>query len=161
MKIPTRPLLAVLLVVLAGCSASAGAPVPGGAASAAPSPAPASEAPASVQPSSAPAASSSTGGGSVTSPDEAAQRVIALDPHFTGLQPKNPDLIGACCFYEATTTADGYQVNIELGWGDCPAGCINRHRWSYSVAPDGSTTLLSDTGDPVPSNFPPGGGTTY
>ena len=113
-----------------------------------------------MQPSSAPVASSSTGG-SVTSPDEAAQRVIALDPHFMGLQPKNPDLIGACCFYEATTTADGYQVNIELGWGDCPAGCINRHRWSYSVAPDGSTTLLSDTGEPVPSDFPPGGGTTY
>jgi hypothetical protein len=114
-----------------------------------------------MQPSSAPVASSSSGGGPVTSPDEAAQRVIALDPHFTGLQPKNPDLIGACCFYEATTTADGYQVNIELGWGDCPAGCINRHRWSYAVAPDGSTTLLSDTGDPVPSNFPAGGGSTY
>jgi hypothetical protein len=157
MKILTRPLLAVLLAVLAACSASAGAPVPGGAASEAP----ASEAPASVQPSSAPAASNSSGGGPVTSPDEAAQRVLALDPHFTGLQPKNPDLIGACCFYEATTTADGYQVNIELGWGDCPAGCINRHRWSYSVAPDGSTTLLSDTGDPVPSNFPAGGGSTY
>lgn len=157
MKILNRVLLAVLLAALAACSASAGAPVPGGAASAAP----ASEAPASLQPSSAPVASSSTGGGSVASPDEAAERVIALDPHFTGLQPKNPDLIGACCFYEATTTADGYQVNIELGWGDCPAGCINRHRWSYSVAPDGSTTLLSDTGDPVPSNFPAGGGTTY
>jgi hypothetical protein len=159
MKIPTRPLLAVLLAVpavLAACSASAGAPVPGGPASAAPS-----AAPTSVQPSSAPAASSSTGGGSVTNPDEAAQRVLALDPHFAGLQPKNPDLIGACCFYEATPTADGYQVNVELGWGDCPAGCINRHRWSYSVAPDGSTTLLSDTGEPVPSNFPAGGGSTY
>ena len=115
----------------------------------------------SVQPSSVPASSSPTGGGPITSPDEAAQRVLVLDPHFTGLQPKNPDLIGACCFYEATTTADGYQVNIELGWGDCPAGCINRHRWSYAVAPDGSTTLLSDSGDPVPSNFPAGGGSTY
>ena len=156
MKILNRLLLAVVLAGLAACSASAGAPVPGGPASAAPS-----SAPASVQPSSATAASSSTDGGPVTSPDEAAQRVIALDPHFTGLQPKNPDLIGACCFYEATTTADGYQVNVELGWGDCPAGCINRHRWSYSVAPDGSTTLLSDTGEPVPSNFPPGGGSTY
>jgi hypothetical protein len=113
-----------------------------------------------VEPSPARAASSSSGG-PVTSPDEAAQRVIALDPHFTGLQPKNPDLIGACCFYEATTTADGYQVNVELGWGDCPAGCINRHRWSYSVAPDGSTTLLSETGEPVPSNFPAGGASTY
>jgi len=152
MKILTRPLLAVLLAVLGACSGAAGASAPG---------APASAAPAPVQPSSAPASSSSPGGGPVTSPDEAAQRVIALDPHFASLQPKNPDLIGACCFYEVTTTADGFQVNVELGWGDCPAGCINRHRWSYAVAPDGSTTLLSDTGDPVPSAFPLGSASTY
>lgn len=114
----------------------------------------------SAQPSVA-ATSSSAGGGQVANPDEAAQRVIALDPHFAGLKPKNPDLIGGCCFYEATTTTDGFQVNVELGWGDCPAGCINRHRWSYAVARDGTTTLLSETGDPVPSNFPAGGGSTY
>ncbi len=107
------------------------------------------------------ACSSSAGGGPITSPDEAAQLVLALDPHFTGLKPKNPDLIGGCCFYEATTTADGYQVNVELGWGDCPAGCINRHRWTYSVGRDGTTTLLSETGEPVPSAFPAGGGSTY
>ena len=146
MNILTRVLLAVLLAALAACSASAGAP---GAS------APASAAPAS------PASSSSAGGGPVANPDEAAQRVITLDPHFTGLQPKNPDLIGGCCFYEVTTTADGFQVNVELGWGDCPAGCINRHRWSYAVARDGTTTLLSDTGEPVPSGFPAGGGSTY
>lgn len=154
MNILTRPLLAVFLVVLTACSASAGASAPA--------------APASVQPSASPsvasaspASSSSAGGGPVSSPDEAAQRVVALDPHFTGLKAKNPDLIGGCCFYEATTTVDGFQVNVELGWGDCPAGCINRHRWSYAVARDGTTTLLSETGDPVPSSFPAGGGSTY
>jgi hypothetical protein len=153
MNIPTRLLLAVPLAVLVACSSSAGASAPA--------------APTSVQPSTAsaapasPASSSSTGGGPITGPDEAAQLVLALDPHFSGLKPKNPDLIGSCCFYEVTTTADGFQVNVELGWGDCPAGCINRHRWSYSVARDGATTLLSETGDAVPSAFPAGGGSTY
>ena len=154
MDILTRPPLAVLLAVLVACSSSAGASAPAAPASAQPS-SPASAAPAS------PASSSSAAGGPITSPDEAAQLVLALDPHFTGLKPKNPDLIGGCCFYEASTTADGYQVNVELGWGDCPAGCINRHRWSYSVGRDGTTTLLSETGDPVPSPFPAGGGSTY
>jgi len=154
MDILTRPLLAVLLAVLVACSSSAGASAPAAPASAQPS-SPVSAAPAS------PASSSSAGGGPITSPDEAAQLVLALDPHFTGLKPKNPDLIGGCCFYEATTTADGYQVNVELGWGDCPAGCINRHRWTYSVGRDGTTTLLSETGEPVPSAFPAGGGSTY
>ena len=154
MNVPTRLLLAVPLAVLVACSSSAGASVPA--------------APTSLQPSTSvsaepasPASSSSTGGGPITSPDEAAQRVLALDPHFSGLKPKNPDLIGSCCFYEVTTTADGFQVNVELGWGDCPAGCINRHRWTYSVARDGATTLLSETGDAVPSAFPAGGGSTY
>jgi hypothetical protein len=154
MNIQTRHLLAVPLAVLVACSSSAGASAPAAPASLQPS-APASSAPAS------PASSSSAGGGAITSPDEAAQVVLALDPHFTGLKPKNPDLIGGCCFYEATTTADGFQVNVELGWGDCPAGCINRHRWSYAVARDGTTTLLSEIGEPVPSAFPAGGGSTY
>ena len=154
MNIPTRMLLAVLLPVIVACSSSAGASAPAAPASVQPS-TPPSAAPAS------PASSSSAGDGPVTSPDEAAQLVLALDPHFSGLKPKNPDLIGSCCFYEVTTTADGFQVNIELGWGDCPSGCINRHRWVYAVGHDGTTTLLSETGEPVPSAFPAGGGSTY
>jgi hypothetical protein len=142
----TRVLLASLLVVLAACSSSAGASAP----------------PAHTfgEPSSA-AQSAPAAGGAVTTPDEAAQHVIALDPRFAGLQAKNPDLIGGCCFYEATPTADGFQVVVELGWGDCPAGCISRHRWTYKVGPDGTTTLLSETGDPVPSGFPGSGDTSY
>jgi hypothetical protein len=146
MKTLTRALLAILLVILAACSSSAGASTPPGT---------------TVGQPSAAAPSAPAAGGAVTTPDEAAQRVIALDPRFAGLQPKNPDLIGGCCFYEATATADGFQVLVELGWGDCPAGCINRHRWTYKVGPDGTTTLLSETGDPVPSGFPSGAGSSY
>ena len=144
----TTLVVVVVVVVAAGCSSSAGGSLPPPASAAAAS------------------AAASAGGGSpgaagpVTSPDQAAQRVIALDPRFAGLQPKNPELIGACCFYEAVPTADGYQVTVELGWGDCPSGCINRHRWTYAVTGDGTTTLESETGEPVPSGFSPGGGSS-
>jgi hypothetical protein len=146
MTSPTRALFLVLALALAACSSSAGAYTPP---------------PVSGQ-SSAAASSGSAAGGPVSTPEEAAQRVIDLDPRFAGIGPKNPDVIGGCCFYEATPSADGYQVTVELGWGDCPAGCINRHRWSYVVGTDGTTTLLSETGDPVPSGFPDAvGGTNH
>ena len=154
----SRALLAIVLATLVGCSSSAGGSAPHAASSASDSSS--ASGPLSV-PSSAVPAASPAAGGPVANPDEAAQRVLALDPRFAGLKAKNPDLIGGCCFYEATATAAGFQVDVELGWGDCPAGCINRHDWSYSVAPDGTTTLLSETGAPVPSNFPAAGGSTY
>jgi hypothetical protein len=144
MSSPARILLLVLALALAACSSSAGAYTPS---------------PLSGLPSAA-ASSGSAAGGPVSTPEEAAQRVIDLDPRFAGIGPKNPDVIGACCFYEATPSADGYQVTVELGWGDCPAGCINRHRWSYAVGTDGTTTLLSESGDPVPSGFPDAVGST-
>ena len=142
----TRALLVVLLVVVGACSSSAGASAPP---------------PTGSGPAAATAASGSAGSGPVTTPEAAAQRVIALDQRFATIGPKNPDLIGGCCFYEATTTADGFLVKVELGWGDCPSGCISHHRWSFAVGRDGTTTLLSETGDPVPSGFPAGGDTTY
>ena len=146
---PIRMLVpAVLLVVLVACSGSAAASVPPAAASNTPS-TPASS------------ISGSGGGDAVPTADDAARRVIALDPRFAGIGPKNPDLIGGCCFYEATPTADGFQVIVELGWGDCPAGCISRHRWTYAVANDGSATLVSETGDPVPAGFQAGGKGNY
>jgi hypothetical protein len=130
----TRTLFAVAVLTLAACSSAASSTVPPAATS---------------QPSAAPGAPAS--GGQVTTPDEAAQLVIALDPRFAGIEAKDPKLIGGCCFYEATQTADGFEVVVEIGSGDCPSGCIDRHRWTYAVTPDGTTRLLSETGDPVPS----------
>jgi hypothetical protein len=34
------------------------------------------------------------------------------------------------------------------GWGDCPAGCIEHHLWTVTIASDGSITLL-ESGDPI------------
>jgi hypothetical protein len=34
------------------------------------------------------------------------------------------------------------------------AGCIERHVWTYEVSPAGAVELVSDEGDPVPSDLP-------
>ena len=143
----TRASLAIAVLSLAGCASAASATQP--------------PVPVSVPPVAAPSAAPSSGPGDdgvVTTPEQAAAIVVALDPRFAGVGPKNSDVIGGCCFYDVSETSDGYMVTIDLGWGDCPSGCISHHRWTYTVAADGTTTLVSETGDPVPAGFPEGGG---
>lgn len=127
----TRPAsLLTIILVLAACSATGGPP-------ASPSPSPSSP--------------------PVTSPEEATARVQAEHPEFAGLGPLDPDLIGACCWSEAKAVEGGYQVVFTVGWGDCPAGCINRHRWTFAVAPGGEVGLIGEEGPEVPANVMPGG----
>jgi hypothetical protein len=82
---------------------------------------------------------------------EAIQRVLAEDSRFTGLGPADPDLIGQAAWYEVAATADGWQVRIRIGWGDCPAGCIHEHRWTYDVTRSGAVSLVGEDGDPPPA----------
>ena len=91
----------------------------------------------------------------VTSPEGAATLVIATDPRFSGAIQLRPDLIGASKYWEAEPlAAGGYRIKLTLGWGDCPAGCIERHVWTYDVGPTGGLTLVSETGDEVPADLP-------
>jgi hypothetical protein len=131
MKRLASALLAISLA-LAGCAGSAGA-------SAAPSGSPASS------PATSPA-------GPVTTEAEAVAAVVAKDPRLTGITAKDPDMIGQSSFYEVTPASGvgAYVVNVTVGWGDCPAGCMAEHTWSYAVAPDGTVTVLKETGGPVP-----------
>lgn len=92
----------------------------------------------------------------VTSPEDAAARVVASDPRFAGTMPLDPDVIGASRWWEASANADGsYTVKITIGWGDCPAGCINRHIWTYQVSRDGGLQVLAESGDEVPASPAP------
>jgi hypothetical protein len=146
----TAILLPAILALVGGC-ASGPAPTPRV------SPAPI--------PSAAPSAAQSSPNPSInlpiTTPDAAAALVIASDPRFAGLKPEDPNLIGQCCFYTATRAADGYAVRIEIGWGDCPAGCTDRHHWFYAVATDGTIQLDREDGPAAPAGVPgPGDGTT-
>jgi hypothetical protein len=127
MTIQRLTLLVVVLLAFAGCSGAA-SPLP-------PSPTP---------------------GTLVTSPEEAVARVQAAFPQFAGIGPLDPEVIGACCWHEAKAVEGGYEVMFTVGWGDCPAGCIDRHRWTFAVAPDGRVGPLGEDGPPVPANEMPG-----
>lgn len=94
-------------------------------------------------------------GAPVSNAEEAAALVIATDPRFTGTTPLNPDVIGASRWWTSSPLSDGgFRIELTIGWGDCPAGCINRHVWTYDVAADGTLKLVSETGDDVPAVLP-------
>jgi hypothetical protein len=125
-----------------------------------PSPFPNASPTAPASPPASPATPAPSPAGGVDSPAQAAAQVLASEPQlFYGIGPVQPDLIGQCCWYQALPAVDGYAVTVEIGWGDCPSGCISRHTWLYSVARDGTRTLLEETGDePVQrDDVPPGG----
>lgn len=96
----------------------------------------------------------------VVSPADATARVIASDHRFAGVGPLQPDLIGQSSWYEAFETGDGFLVTITIGWGDCPAGCIERHTWQFEVSRDGVVGAPVEGGDPIPVDmiFPTGDG---
>jgi hypothetical protein len=86
--------------------------------------------------------------------------IVVAEPRFTGIGPQNPDLIGQSAWYEARPASGvgAFVVTIQVGWGDCPAGCIEHHTWTYAVAPDGTVTLMSEGGDAVPPDAMPSPG---
>ena len=135
----TSPLLAgfALAIVVAACTGSGGA---------SPSPSPTLPPP-TAQPSPTPPPSDDAP--VVGSPEEAAARVIASDPRFTGILRKDSNMIGQGSWWEAGLSDDSFRVQVQIGWGDCPAGCINRHDWFFDVGADGSITLVEETGDPL------------
>jgi hypothetical protein len=135
--VPSTPLAPALLVLLvaAGC-ASGGAAASAGASGAA---------------SVAASFVVSPGAGAVADAEQAAALVLAQNPAFAGIVAKDPDLIGQGSWYEVTPIDGGWQVLVEIGWGDCQSGCIDRHDWTYVVSPDGRVGLIREEGPAVPS----------
>lgn len=41
---------------------------------------------------------------------------------------------------------------FEYAWGDCPAGCINRHFWEFSVDKNGDVQFLDEGGHALPAS---------
>jgi len=87
----------------------------------------------------------------IGSAQEAVDLVLGQNELFAGIGPRDPELIGQASWYEVTATDDGWQVEIRMGWGDCPAGCINEHRWRYVVSTSGEVELVDESGDSPPS----------
>jgi carboxypeptidase family protein len=120
--------LLLVAVLLAGCAAGATAPTP---TAAPPSPA-----------------------GPVVTGADAVARVVAVEPRFTGITARDPNRIGQANWYEVMPASGvgAFIVTMRIGWGDCPAGCIDEHSWTYAVGPSGTVTLQSEAGSPVPSD---------
>jgi len=134
------PFAIAIAISLAACAAAGPTPTPTPAASASPTP--------------APSPSSSGAPSGVASAAQAAALVLASDPHFGAIRPASPDGVGECCTYQAVDAAPGFGVTVDVGWGDCPAGCINHHQWVFTVDRDGTITLVGQSGDadpPVPA----------
>jgi hypothetical protein len=134
--------VAVFLVALIGLAAAVAA-----CGSATPTPSP----PSSPAPTPTPLPSPIA----VESPEAAFARIVELEPRLRGMGPFDREMIGQSAWYQAEPDGDGFTVNVYLGWGDCPAGCIESHRWSYAVAADGTVTLLGEEGPPVPTEVWP------
>lgn len=143
----------VLLAASALAACSAGAASPG---STAPPSSPSTAPSASGEPASAgPIASASPAGsvGPVETAAQAAALVLASDPRFAKIGPKDPDLIGQSSWYTVDAgPGDAWTVQVRIGWGDCQSGCIDEHLWTYEVARNGQLTLLNETGPAVPSD---------
>jgi len=87
----------------------------------------------------------------------AAKAVAARTPLFGGIGPKDPNLIGQSAWYEATPKEAakppvGWSVTFRVGWGDCPAGCIDQHTWTYDLGVDGTVTFVSENGPALPAD---------
>jgi len=50
----------------------------------------------------------------------------------------------------AAAQADGWTLEYSVGWGDCLAGCIGRHWWSFRVNTAGAVTFLGSRGMQLP-----------
>jgi hypothetical protein len=77
----------------------------------------------------------------------AVKLALAQQARFAGIGPYDGNLIGQAAWYQVADVEDGWQVVIRIGWGDCPAGCINEHRWTYAVGRDASVELIREEGD--------------
>jgi len=131
----------VLAFVVGGCAATGPAATgsaptgPGGSGADASGPVP-----------TRPGATRSPSSAGVTNADEAMATVRARSPLFDGIQHKDPNRVGQASWWDAQPAANGWLVTVEVGWGDCQAGCIDRHTWTWTVAGDGSTTFGGEQG---------------
>jgi hypothetical protein len=92
--------------------------------------------------------------GNIATAEEAAEAVKESSPLFGGIGPQDPDLIGQADWWTAEpigqgTPPEGWRVTYRVGWGDCPAGCIDEHTWTYEVSRDGTVTFLGEAGTPL------------
>jgi hypothetical protein len=96
----------------------------------------------------------------VTDGAGAARLALAQDGRFAGIGPYDDQAIGQAAWYKVAEATDGWSITVRIGWGDCEAGCISEHVWSYMVTSGGQVTATSERGDPLPNAQPVSGRAT-
>jgi hypothetical protein len=103
--------------------------------------------PAASGPGGGPGSSATAPATRVDTPEEAVAAIRAGTPWFDGIEARNPDMIGQAASWTAEPTGrQSIRVTFEVGWGDCQAGCIDRHTWTWEVAGDGTVTWVGEDG---------------
>ena len=86
---------------------------------------------------------------------QAAALVLAGNPGFGPVAPLRGDVVGQSAWYEVFPSRAGdFRVEVTLGSGDCQAGCIDKHTWTYTVSSTGVIEPLGDEGGDVPQPGP-------
>ena len=82
---------------------------------------------------------------------------LALSDQFDridGVKYADPGgLIGDGNDIEAVLGNDFIELRYSVGFGDCPAGCINRHYWTFRVFASGRVAFQGESGDPLSSGL--------
>ena len=99
-----------------------------------------------------------TGDLPISTAEQANEAVLATGAPFGDFVLLTPDLIGASEYYEVKGEAGSDAIWIVIytyGWGDCQAGCINSHSFTYQVDPTtGEATFNDHSGDALNDNAP-------
>jgi hypothetical protein len=82
--------------------------------------------------------------------------VVALEPLFARIAgvrfAESNDVFGGSHDVMAEPDGSGgWRLTYSLGYGDCPAGCINRRFWTFQVSATGVVTYLGSRGSPPPT----------
>ena len=84
--------------------------------------------------------------------------VTALAPLFRGIagvrfsEPNGT--VGDGNDIQGSTNASAVRLAYSGGYGDCPAGCIGRRSYTFSVQADGTVEYLGASGGPPPAQLP-------
>lgn len=74
---------------------------------------------------------------------------VSPDPEWTAHAWGNALHFGDYNALRIDVDGESLVVDYGFGWGDCPAGCIDYHRWRFRVSTSGAVALIESLGDPV------------
>ena len=76
--------------------------------------------------------------------------VARLFEEIKDVEASGTEVIGGGSDITVLFFDDHLRYTLEYGYGDCPSGCNNRHKWNFRVFEDGSVEFIGEQGDPLP-----------